>query len=198
MRKVLTGVLIYLISSIALSADKVVGEYRMSLFDKSYEIKASEIKNGKFSIYIFGQGERESRPIFISVDSDKVDEFNKSLLQIRDKFSEWRQIAKDNNVTELKKDVDVKIPNVMIAWYSTEWYFSYRNSLPARYVILDGGRDVIVIGKEATSSSNKYISETIYLTFSEPEEIDVLVSQLNVEKITDKLNDASDTLDLFQ
>ena len=71
MKKVLSVVLVLLVSSIALSADKVVGEYRMSYFDKSYEIEASEIKNGKFSIYIYGQGERESDKIFMSIDSDK-------------------------------------------------------------------------------------------------------------------------------
>ena len=198
MKKVLSVVLVLLVSSIALSADKVVGEYRMSYFDKSYEIEASEIKNGKFSIYIYGQGERESDKIFMSIDSDKVDEFNNSLLQVRDKFKEWRQIARDNNVTDLTKEVDVKIPNVMIGWYGTQWYFSYRNSIKALYMILDSGKDVIIIAKEATSSSNRYISETIYIAFSEPEEIDELVSQLNLEKITSKLNNETNTLDLFK
>ena len=65
-------------------------------------------------------------------------------------------------------------------------------------MILDSGKDVIIIAKEATSSSNRYISETIYIAFSEPEEIDELVSQLNLEKITSKLNNETNTLDLFK
>ena len=161
-------------------------------------LNPGEIKNGKFSVYVFAESGDKRTPIFLSVSSDKVDEFNNSLLQVRDKFKEWRQIARDNNVTDLTKEVDVKIPNVMIGWYGTQWYFSYRNSIKALYMILDSGKDVIIIAKEATSSSNRYISETIYIAFSEPEEIDELVSQLNLEKITSKLNNETNTLDLFK
>lgn len=198
MKKVLFIVIVCLISSIALYAEEVVGIYRMSYFEKSYEIQASKIENGEFSIFIYVQGDNRTTPTFINIESYEVMEFNKSLLQIRDKFIEWRKIAKDNKVTDLNKEINVEIPNVTIGWKSSEWFFSFKNKITAKYVFLNSGKDVVMIAKEAVSSKNEYIKEYFYLVFTEPEEIDNLVSQLDVEKITSKLNKVSNTLDLFK
>lgn len=197
MKKLLSIVLIFIISEIALSADKVVGVYTMSAFEGTYEIKAGEIKNGKFSVYVFAESGDKRTPIFLSVSSDKVDEFNNFLQQINDKFKEWRKVAKDNNVTELKKEIDIKNPVVTIGWYALDWHFSFRNRLKAVYIIAEG-KDYVAIAKEATSSSNRFMTETIYLAFAEPDEIDNLVSQLNVDRITAELNKSSNTSGLFQ
>ena len=72
-------------------------------------LNPGEIKNGKFSVYVFAESGDKRTPIFLSVSSDKVDEFNNFLQQINDKFKEWRKVAKDNNVTELKKEIDLKL-----------------------------------------------------------------------------------------
>lgn len=198
MKKTLVIILVYLISSVVVYGEKVVGNYTLSYFNKSYEIQASEIENGKFSIYIYVQGERKTTPVFFSIESDEVEKFNKSFLQISDKFREWRKVAKDNNVTDLRKDVDIKIPSVTIGWLSSKWHFSFRNSINARYIILEDGRDVMIIAKEATSATNKYIKQKIYWVFAEPEEIDDLVTELNVDKISAELAKVDEALDLFK
>lgn len=198
MKKTLVIILVYLISSVVVYGEKVVGNYTLSYFNKSYEIQASEIENGKFSIYIYVQGERKTTPVLFSIESDEVEKFNKSFLQISDKFREWRKVAKDNNVTDLRKDVDIKIPSVTIGWLSSEWHFSFRNSINARYIILEDGRDVMIIAKEATSATNKYIKQKIYWVFAEPEEIDDLVTELNVDKISAELAKVDEALDLFE
>lgn len=98
----------------------------------------------------------------------------------------------------MRKDVDIKIPSVTIGWLSSEWHFSFRNSINARYIILEDGRDVMIIAKEATSATNKYIKQKIYWVFAEPEEIDDLVTELNVDKISAELAKVDEALDLFE
>lgn len=67
MKKTLVIILVYLISSVVVYGEKVVGNYTLSYFNKSYEIQASEIENGKFSIYIYMFKEKEKLLQFYSV-----------------------------------------------------------------------------------------------------------------------------------
>ena len=44
---------------------------------------------------------------------------------------------------------------------------------------------------------NRYITENIYWAFSTPEEIDELISLLDIEKITSIINETKNLTDLF-
>lgn len=45
-------IVVVILFSANINAEDVIGTYTSNYFNKSYDIEASEIKNGKFSIYI--------------------------------------------------------------------------------------------------------------------------------------------------
>ncbi|PXV61980.1 hypothetical protein CLV62_12323 [Dysgonomonas alginatilytica] len=189
-------VCIFLISN-ASFAEKTVGSYSSSYFNKVYDIEAGEIKNGKFSVYIQVPAKSDNRTMVL-IESDQIKEFNSILLQMKDKFVEWSKVAKDNNVTELSKSMDLRLPKTTICWQGSKWFFSFGQKLQPSFMILESGKHVVTLVQKVTSSSNQYIDETIYWVFADPQEIDELIAQLDFDKIKSKLEEDKNSSDLFQ
>lgn len=178
-------------------AEKKIGSYRLSYFDKEYDIKVSELKNGKFTVYIHTESKGSSQSTLL-VESNDLENFITALQTMKDKYVEWSRVAKDNNVTEMSKEIEVKFPKTTVAWFGSKWYFSFDKKLQPRFVIMDDGTHVASIVTKFTSSSNRYIDETIYWVFSDPSDIDDLISNLDVNKILAELNKSSSDADLFK
>ena len=179
-------------------ATKVVATYSLSYFEKQYDIEASEIKNGKFSVYIQVNADEMSTRAMINVESADLEEFVRFLLQMKVKYVEWSEVAKANNITDMSKEMDIKSPSTTICWQGSKWFFSFGHKLQPRFLILDSGKMVVSIYKKVTASSNQYIDEKIYWVFSDPKEIDELVYQLDAEKIKEKLLKEENASDLFK
>ncbi len=179
-------------------AEKVVGSYFLSYFNKEYNIEASEIENGKFHVYIQVSGERESTNVMISIKNVDLEEFNNFLLLVKEKFIEWKNVAEQNNVKDMNKEMNFKSPKTTICWLGTKWYFSFGHRLNPNFIVFEDGRSVVSFYKKVTASSNQYIDQKIYWVFSEPSEIDELISQLNIDTITAKLQETDKSKDLFE
>lgn len=191
-------IVVVILFSANINAEDVIGTYTSNYFNKSYDIEASEIKNGKFSIYIQVSAERESTKAMISIDSDKLELFRQSLIQTKEKFVEWSKVAKENNVTDMLKDMGIKYPSATICWLSSKWHFSFGQKLTPKFLILDNNKHVISFCEKVTASDNKYIDETIYWVFSDPKEIDDLLSVLDYNIIKQKLEKKENAAELFK
>ena len=199
MKKIYLSIIVCLFCSLVAHAQGVfVGNYTMSYFHKSYDIKASELKNGEFTVYIQVSAERESTRAMISIESDKLEEFKQSLVQMKEKFEEWSKVAKDNNVTSILKEMGIKFPSTTFCWLGSEWFFSFEQKVNPKFLVLSDGNPVALFMKTVESSSNQYIDETFYWVFSNSEEIDKLISQLNYEKIKSELEKKENASDLFK
>lgn len=179
-------------------AEKVVGIYHSNYWNKDFDIEASDIENGKFSIYIQVPAKSESTRAMLSFEDSDVEELKGTLLQIKEKYAEWSKIARENNVTDMNKEMDFKLPSCTICWKGTKWFFSFRNRIQPSFLILDDGKHVISFVEKVTASSNRYIDETIYWIFSSPKEIDEFISILNIDKIKEKLLSKEKASDLFK
>ena len=198
MKKIYLSIIVCLFCSLVAHAEKVIGHYTMSYFNESYDIGASEIENGKFTVYIQVRAEREFTRAMISIESDKLEKFKQSLVQMKEKFEEWSKVATDNNVTEMAKEMGIKFPSTTFCWLSSKWFFSFRQKVNPRFLILDNGNHVAFFVKKVKSSSNKYIDETFYWVFSNSEEFDELISKLDYEKIKSELEKKESASDLFK
>jgi len=98
----------------------------------------------------------------------------------------------------MSKDMDVIFPSMDVCWLGTDWFFSFGNKFIPRFMILDDGRMLVVMTKKVTASSNRFIDETIYWAFSDPKEIDDLISQLDINKIKEKLTNTEKSSELFK
>ena len=123
MKHFLLSITLLLITFIA-RAEQEVGVYTNSYFGKTFSIEAYEKKDKLETVYIEVTAD-DAKKAFILVDGKDLELFKTSLELVRDKYLDWVRIAKENNVTEMSKDFDIKFPTVEIAWSGSKWWFSY-------------------------------------------------------------------------
>jgi len=200
--KLAIGFFIFLFCIMDISAQRRVDTYSLSYFDRVYDILAStEIRNGRFRVFIEVSAQRESTRATIDVENTEMAGLIRFLVDMRDRYVEWSEIATANNVTELSRRMDFRSPPVTVSWLgagSSEWRFAFRERLQPRFLILNDGRHVVVIVQEVQSSSNRFIRETIYWVFSDAQEIDELIARLDVERIAKKIQEAQNINELFR
>ena len=191
--------LVFSLLCIAGFAEDVVAYYSMSfLSNKDLKIEASEPKNGEFTYYIQIQGEHLSDQVYMSIESSKIQTFRGTLGVIREKYKEWCQVAKDNNITDMNKEFPYKLYDVSYAWYGSKWWFSSKYTLTPRFIIFDDGTMGVSIYKKAVSRNNEYIDQKTYFILKSIDEIDKLIDGTNPQIVYDYYNNKSSTEDLFQ
>lgn len=183
--------------SMNMIAEQTVGTFKNTYFGKNFTIEASQKNNKLERVYIEVEA-NDSKSAFISVDGDDLERFKTSLELVRDKFLSWVKIAKDNNVTEMNKEFDIKFPSVSVAWSGSKWWFAFNRKLTMSFIILDDGKMLAKWCPKVVSSSNKYIDETIYFVFETEDDFNSLLKQLNTQGILDQLLNTQNNTDLFQ
>lgn len=178
-------------------AEQTVGKYQNTYFGKEFEIEAAQ-KNDKLQTVYIGVEAKDAKSAFISVDGKDLELFKTSLELVKAKYLDWVKVAKENKVTEMDKEFDIKFPSVNIAWSGSKWWFSFGKKIKMRFLILDNGKMIAVWAPKVTSSSNRYIDEQIYFAFEGEEDFDSIISQLNYQAILDQLLTKKNNEDLFQ
>ncbi|MDH6353844.1 hypothetical protein M2132_000161 [Dysgonomonas sp. PH5-45] len=198
MRKIIIGLcVLFLVPCVSIYAQKKVATYEMSYFsDKKYDIEGLLDKDGMLSVYIGVEG--KAKTTTVKFEEKELKELKNTLEQIKNKFSEWSKIAKENNVTDMTKEMDFSLPKSTICWYSSKWFFAFNQELKPTFMILEGNRHIVSIVKKVTASSNKYIDETIYWIFSSPQEIDAFINLIDIDKLKQELGKEKKTEELFQ
>ena len=197
MKKIIL-VLFLLTFVLHINAAQKVGEYTNSYFSKTFSIEAAEKNNKIEDVYIGVQTDLDFRKAYISVEGEDLELFKNALELARDKFSEWKKIAKDNNITEMCKEMGIDFPEVAVAWlYGGEWEFSFDNKINLAFLILDDGQMVAAWAPTVTSSSNRYIDQEIYFAFADEKDFDDIINQLDGQRILNELLKNKNRSDLF-
>jgi|SRR5690606_8537682 len=189
--------LLLLISATAVKAQKKIDQYSSEYFNKEYNIEASLDKKGEFDVYIGIASETVSSEARIMLKSKDINDFINALIETKTKYVEWSKVAKENNVDNLTKDIDVKFPNVGIAWLGSKWFFSMSQRLKPKFSILNDGRHIVMFVNNNTASSNQFIKETTYWIFTDENEFDVLISKIKYDTVKNKLDAEESKKDLF-
>ncbi len=119
-----------------------------------------------------------------------------------DKFLEWAKIAEENNVKDIRREIDkTKIGN-MLGWRYGDWWFAFGSvEVVASMRIADDGTPYCMfVFPSKTSTSNRYIdSETKILMFGlDDDNFDTFVTHMNQEytkKLVDEYNTRVDIFD---
>ena len=197
MKKFNTLIVSLFIFSISSKAEQTVGTFENAYFGKNFTIEASQKNNELETVYIEVEA-KSSKSAFLSVDGNKLESFKTSLELVRDKYLSWVKIAKENNVTGMDKEFDIKFPTVSIAWRGSKWWFAFDRKIAMSFLILDNGKMVAIWCPKVSASSNEFIDETIYFVFECEEDFNSLLNQLNSQAILDKLLNTKNNEDLFQ
>lgn len=197
MKKFIVALLI-LVCSLPMLAETQVGSYTMAGKDK--RIEAYIDKKGNLKVFIEIVGEHSKEEVSLKLDgAGNVSEFVSSLILAKAKFVEWDKVAKDNQVTDMNKAIDIKFPNCEIWWRGTKYYSSYAHDfVRLKFFVSKDGNTWVGTGGEAQHWDNKYITQKFYIIFNEPEDMQSLIDALNIDAIMKKLNEQASAGDLFK
>ena len=177
-------------------AEKIVATYTLSGTKRNVE--AGIDSKGALNVFIQVVG-GSSDYVMIRVEGEEdVKRFRTQLAYCKNKFIEWEQVAKHNNVSDFKKEIDARFPNVEVWWVGLEWYSSNKkNFIKPLFVVNDGDAAFGTYGL-ATHWANEFIDQEFYMLFETAYEIQSLINALDITKIKNVLNQEKETDALFK
>jgi hypothetical protein len=197
-KSILSGLL--LLSMLGYGQEKLA-KYSSLFFTKNYDISASKPDTkGEYSYYIdCSSKDASSKTVSLILKNKEVPEFIEFLNSIKESYTKWTLIAKENKVTELDKNVEYKNLTYSAAFMYGKWNFDFSVNLKARYKIVNEKYLLIIDSDELQSSSNQYIkSDGFRIVFSSIQEIDELVSGLDFKLVDEFYNKKKGQEDLFK
>lgn len=190
-------VFLLLLVSIPLILQSQVAKYHSSYFGVDFSITASYEKNSKknYITSIEVQGTPDS-PAYILLNKKELYLFREALVKLKNKYIEWAQVATENNVAKVVKEINVKFPSSSIMWINSRSWVASARLNPTFFT--ENGSATIFLGKTVSALTNKYIRETIYIVFANEADFDSLYEALNPDIIESYLQNSSNTLELFK
>lgn len=174
-------------------SQETIGKYSCS--EKQKNVKYSEDSEQYFIEISSGSG----RDAYFIIKNQDVPAFRKALSAAKVKYKEWVKVAKENNVTDLKKDIDIFFPTGSFAWLGSEWHFNFSAKPEAIFLITKGDYILVLFGgQKYTASDNRYIDEKAFWFFSSVKEIEELELLLTPEYLANYKSKKSNKEDLFK
>lgn len=179
-------------------AEEKIGSYHSTYYDSDFEISADQTGAGKISVYISIMGVTKWEKAMFSLDLSEVPAFRAALELAKFKFTEWKKVAEDNGVTEMKKDMPIPFPKVNICWYTTKWWFSFDQKLQPSFIVTGKGVSAFAIMGSAQSSESERISLNYYFALGDETDFNALIEALDEELIKSKFTGKQDVQALFK
>ena len=197
MKKVLLLAL-FLFSFLSLRAEKVVGKY--TSFDREKRIEAYVNDKGTLVVFIQVDGKYNSEEVMIKVEGENnIKAMASAWREVKEKYIEWIEVAKKNNVSDFRKEYPISFPKCEIWWLGSKWRSSFsRDFLKPVFIVSSSSKMSTSCGGEAKDWENEYITQKWYLLFSNPNEIQTLIDALDVSKIVSILQEDTKADALFQ
>jgi hypothetical protein len=199
MKKLLLSTLLML-GFVSFSQEKLA-KYSSLYLSKNFDISASkpDVK-GEFSYYIdCSSKDSSSKQASLILKNKDVPEFIEFLNSVKETYNKWTLTAKENKVSELDKNIEYKKLNYSGAFTYGKWNFDFSVNLTTRFKVINDKYLLIIDSDELQSSSNQYIkSDGFRIVFSSAQEIDELISGLNLNLVTDFYNKKNSQEDLFK
>lgn len=177
----------------------------MSYFEKithkAYDIEATIPQNGKFKYYIHCQSRNpDDYNVGFSLESKQLEDFINSMKLLKEKFIEWGETAKQNNVIDFEKKFDIKFKTVDTFFkYGTKWCFDKTKLAPYFRVTKEGEYIAVFSIGRMTASSNEFMHHPGFaMAFISTEEIDEFISALDPSIVLEKGTNNSVTDELFK
>ncbi len=153
----------------------------------------------KYSLYIDSYSLDPSiRTGGILINSSDHLDFISTLKEARIKYSEWTTTSKDNNVTDLSKEMIYSNKAQSYFKYGSKWCFDFSVNLSYSFRVSGDKILLLVKTKEVVSSSNQYMkADGFVLVFQSVEEIEKFIETLSIGGISDFMNSPKEE-DLFK
>lgn len=195
MKRILLFIAFTLLTS-SIYAEKIVATY--TLFGTKRNVEAGVDEKGALNVFIQVVGE-SSDYVMIRVRGEaNISKFRSQLSYCKKKFIEWEQVAKRNNISEFKKNMDITFPKVEVWWVGLEWYSSYDKNFIKPFFVIKNGDAAFGANGVATHWANEFIDQEFYMLFETAYEAQTLIDALDIAKIKQVLNQEKEKYDLFR
>lgn len=177
--------------------------YDNSYARRTFDIKLSENDNEEFLVYIDALSlDNLYKTGGLLIQEEELNGFIESLNQAKLKYVEWEKTAKENNVTELDKRMEISSVVSGYFLFGREWHMCFGINLTFDYKIIENNGTVkylliVRTGKMKSSRSKYTVVDGVVLVFSSVDEIDKFVNALSIDKIEEFL-DKPKAEDLFK
>lgn len=202
MKQIFLSAFFWLLLCASCLAERKVSEYSMSYFDgEVFNIETTDIKNGKFSYFIYTKPRGNGKECGIELQSKNIAKFIEVLRSIEGKFEEWTKTAVDNNVTDFAKPYDVYLPTVSCFFkYGTKWKFTLGVKIKPGFMVTKSGKCVTTINLgELTASDNRYMHHPgMMLMFETVQEIEDFCNAIDPSLAQENNEVQQNKADLFQ
>ena len=195
MKKILLLIAFTLLTT-SVYAEKIVGTYTMSGTKRN--IEAGIDNKGALNVFIQVVGEYSDYVMIRVTGEEDIKRFVSQLTCCKNKFVEWEQVAKRNNISDFKKEINATFPNVEVWWVGLEWYSSYKKNFIKPLFLVNGGDASFGATGAATHWNNEFITQSFYILFETAYEAQSLINALDITKIKRILNQETRTDALFQ
>ena len=202
MKNILT---IILLSPLLLFSQEEIGSYE--IFGTEYKVQATEPDSkGKYTLYVDGYAsDGLVSQGGLMIQSKKIDDFLISLNEAKNKFIEWTATAKENNISDLSKDIKSSPPKIEGYFLYGDWNFDFSVSPYYKYLISKSEKTgkvsycLSLYSGELQASDNQYIdAEDFIYPFYSLEEIEIFISLFDKQLVDDKFNSKNSKDDLFK
>ena len=109
--------------------------------------------------------------------------FRQALIDARDKYVEWSQVADANNVKNFRKEIPVKFPKPIYWWeIAGERFYDDYTGWKMLFSATENFRFAFML-TETKHMKNRYITENFEIAFSCVEDFDSLINLLDPAKV---------------
>ena len=181
-------------------AQERYSDYSSDYFSRTYDVRVGKPdKKGIFKIFIGIEcTDDPRRALNLMIDSDQLDTFKGALEQAKDKYKQWRQVAIDNRVDKVTKEIPAKFPFVGASFDYGDLRYDYSVQLTPWFVVQEGDKYLMMINTDKISASNQLMETEGCLVFSSTYEIDTFISRLDMNRMHEVANKRVPVIDLFQ
>ena len=118
--------------------------------------------------------------------------FRQALIDARDKYVEWSQVADANNVKNFRKDIPVKFPKPIYWWeIAGERFYDDYTGWKMIFSATDNFRFAFMLA-ETKHMKNRYITENYEIVFSCVDDFNSLIDLLDPAKVDAVVGDPVD------
>ncbi len=193
----------FLLSLSAISQESY-NEYYDSNLGKVLKFEALDKGKGKFILSLEGiplESQRQKAGLVFTTEK-VLESFVSDLVSVRDKYTEWKRVAVENEVQKASKKFELTAKSDTYFTYGRDTYFNFNKRIEFLFGIAEKGGEVkytvVLNSGELQASSNRYIKiDGFVITFSSEEDFNDLISKLNKDKILNYLSQPKDS-DLFK
>lgn len=125
----------------------------------------------------------------------QMNDFWMALRETRSKWAEWIEVAQDNNIANVNKEIPVKFPKVIYGWSFNGRLYA-RKGVPIKfYFQYENGNTTLTSAFRVTSAKNRYVESTYTFTINSIEELDELIAIVEPDNLR-KLIELKNNVDI--